>query len=522
MAKKDRSGSKADKTKAAGKGKASSSKPKAASGKAKAGKAANAEQQRVEAIEKTEATEPEPFSRGIDEADRRAGKQARAVRPRTSFAGWEPAADRPDPVEILEAQAATRVPELVPIRRGRMASSAFAFYRGAAAVMAWDLGQADNTGLDVQLCGDAHLANFGGFAAPDRTLVFDLNDFDETLPGPFEWDVQRLVASFEIAGRSRGFADSTRTKIVKRASASYRKAMTTFAGMTELDLWTLRLDAGSLTQWVGQEAKAKTLANLQRNLAKAQRKDRFKALARLTETVDGDLRFVSDPPLLVPAHEVVGDLRGDELDQVVQYLLGEYVQTLPYQNQRLLERYTYRHTARKVVGVGSVGTRCWVILFTGRDDADPLFLQVKQAEASVLEPFANPSTFSQHGHRVVAGQSLVQAATDPFLGWVRYEAPEGPRDFYIRQLWDWKASADLTTMPAESMSIYAEICGWTLARAHARSGDRGAIAAYLGGNDTFDRAMASFAVAYADQNDRDHAALVEAIRTGRLVAETGI
>src|SRR6478736_7286172 len=336
-----------------------------------------------------------------DEDSKTKGRAARKIRHRSSLANWEPAAGRPDPVEVLQDQARDRVPELLPIRYGRMADSAFAFYRGAAAVMAWDLAQSPNTGLGVQLCGDAHLSNFGGFAAPDRQLVFDLNDFDETLPGPFEWDLLRLGASFEIAGRSLGFAPAKRAAIVQKAANAYRRAMANFATLTDLDLWTVRLDSATLESWVGTEAKASVLAQLQKAVAKAKTKDRFKALARLTQPVDGDIRFVSDPPLLVPAQELYGDLAGEQLDDAIRHLLGSYTDTVSYRSRQLLDRYSYRHTARKVVGVGSVGTRCWVVLLTGRTDADPLFLQVKEANASVLEPYLGASEFGNHGQRVV-------------------------------------------------------------------------------------------------------------------------
>ncbi len=457
-----------------------------------------------------------------DTDSRTSGRSARKQRPRSSFGEWSAAAGRPDPVEVLQEQAQGRVESLLPIRYGRMAASPFAFYRGAAAVMAWDLAQDQSTGLRVQLCGDAHLSNLGGFAAPDRQMVFDLNDFDETLPGPFEWDVQRLGASFEIAARSLGLPEAKRSSIVARSASSYRRAMAQFATMTDLDLWAVRLDGAALEEWVGAEAKASILAQLQKALAKAKTKDRFKALSRLTRPVDGDIRFVSDPPLLVPAHEVFGELGGDELDTAIQQLLGGYTSTVSYRSQQLLERYTYRHTARKVVGVGSVGTRCWVVLLTGRTDADPLFIQVKQASQSVLEPYAGASEYPNHGQRVVYGQSLMQAAADPFLGWLGFEGPEGYHEFYLRQLWDWKASVDVASMTPTGLGIYAEICGWTLARAHACTGDRDALTGYLGSSTTFDTALASYASAYADQNERDHAGLVAAIADGRVEAVSGI
>lgn len=457
-----------------------------------------------------------------EEQSRKDGRAARKLRPRSTFGEWAPAAGRPDPVEVLQEQAKGRVESLLPIRYGRMAASPFAFYRGAAAVMAWDLAQDPDTGLRVQLCGDAHLSNLGGFAAPDRQMVFDLNDFDETLPGPFEWDVLRLAASFEIAARSLGLPVAKRSETVARTMGSYKRAMARFAGMTDLDLWSLRLDGPALEEWVGAEAKASVLAQLQKTLTKARRKDRFKALSRLTRPVDGDIQFVSDPPLLVPAHELFSELGGQELDTAIQQLMGQYTETVSYRTASLLDRYTYRHTARKVVGVGSVGTRCWVVLLTGRNDEDPLFIQVKQANQSVLEPYAGASEFTNHGQRVVNGQSLMQAATDPFLGWLGFEGPEGYHDFYLRQLWDWKASADVASMNPVGLGLYGEICGWTLARAHACTGDRDALLAYLGSGTTFEKAVAAYSAAYADQNEKDHAALVAAIADGKIEAQSGI
>jgi uncharacterized protein (DUF2252 family) len=457
-------------------------------------------------------------------ADRQeAGKAARKRRPRSSLRDWQPAPDRRPPLEILEAQATTRVPELVPIRYGRMAANAFAFYRGGAAIMAADLGASPHSGLQVQLCGDAHLANFGGFASPERSFLFDINDFDETHPGPFEWDVQRLAASIEIATRHRGFAGSVGSDAVQRMARSYRSAMQRFSTMSNLDVWYQRLDVADLIARFGQEAGAKVLAQLQRSVTKAQSKDRLKALAKLTRRVDGELRFRSDPPLLVPAEELFSEIELGELHDSLEEILAQYAHTLSYNRRCLLETYRFVQVARKVVGVGSVGTRAWAVLLVGRDDDDPLFLQVKQAEQSVLEPYLGRSEFPNHGQRVVAGQGLMQAASDIFLGWQRVEGVDGiARDFYVRQLWDWKASANLDTMTPEVLSIYSDICGWTLARAHARSGDRIAIASYLGRSDTFDRSLAAYATAYADQNDRDHAALVDAIRAGQLTAQTGI
>ncbi len=448
------------------------------------------------------------------------GKAARAEVPRTSHGEWAPASDRPDPLALLEAQEATRVPELVPIRHGRMAASPFAFYRGAANVLAADLASVPHTGLKVQLCGDAHLVNFGGFASPERSMLFDLNDFDETLPGPFEWDVKRLGASLEVAGRSRGFDRKIRAGIVTDAVRTYREAMRRFARTQNLDVWYARLAVDDIVARWGQSLGGEALKAFRRTVEKAESKDRLKAEAKLTELVDGEPRFISDPPLLVPAEELYEDAERQVLEQSMHDTLRTYRHTLQDDRRHLLESYRFTQLARKVVGVGSVGTRCWVALMVGLDNGDPLFLQVKEAEASVMEPYLGRSGFANHGQRVVQGQRLVQAASDIFLGWA--QVPNGvdgrPHDYYMRQLWDWKASANVDTMAPEMFDVYGQICGWTLARAHARSGDRVAIAAYLGSSDVFDQAIARFSVHYADQNELDHAALVDAIASGRMEA----
>ncbi|HSS10479.1 MAG TPA: DUF2252 domain-containing protein [Acidimicrobiales bacterium] len=451
------------------------------------------------------------------------GKAARAKAPLEGHGEWAPAADRPDPLALLEEQAQSRVPELVPIRHGRMAASPFAFFRGAAYVLAADLGPTPRSGLDVQLCGDAHLSNFGGFASPERTMVFDVNDFDETLPGPFEWDIKRLAASLEIAARDSGCKGSERTGIVRQATRAYRQTLRRFAGMTNLEVWYSRLDeAGIVGNW-GQGIGAKVLKTFQQNVEKAQAKDRMKAMAKLTRRVDGELRIVSDPPLIVPVEEVFSDADAEAITEAVHAVLRSYRRSLPGEHRHLLESYRFVDVARKVVGVGSVGTRAWVALLLGRDDQDPLFVQVKEAEASVLEPFLGKSAFNNHGQRVVEGQHLMQAASDIFLGWERNPGMDGrPHDYYMRQLWDWKYSAVIETMTPQIMGIYGEICGWTLARAHARSGDRIAIASYLGNSERFDEAIARFARAYAEQNDLDHRALVEGIATGRMQAQSGV
>jgi uncharacterized protein (DUF2252 family) len=450
------------------------------------------------------------------------GKAARLATPRSSHGDWEPSADR-DPLGILAAQEQTRVPELIPIRNGRMAASPFAFYRGAAAVMAADLGPTPRTHLDVQLCGDAHLMNFGGFASPERSLVFDVNDFDETLPGPFEWDVKRLAASLEVAARERGFDTKVCTRIVTSAVASYREGMREYAAMNNLDLWYTQLDIVKVAQAYSADISRKAMKNMNRNVEKAESKDRLKAAAKLTRLVDGVPEFVSNPPLLVPVRDLFSEARTAEFQDSIRGALRSYRRTLTNERRHLLETYGYIDIARKVVGVGSVGTRCYVVLLLGRDNGDPLLIQVKEAEASVLEPYLHKSTYANHGHRVVAGQKLTQAASDIFLGWERITGIDGQeRDFYMRQLWDWKASADVDGMDAPTLEIYGRICGRTLARGHARSGDRIAIAAYLGSSTTFDDALARFAAAYADQNDRDHTELTEAIKDGRVDAEPGV
>jgi uncharacterized protein (DUF2252 family) len=448
------------------------------------------------------------------------GKAARAQARRSSHSTLDVATDR-DPIGLLEAQAQSRLSTLVPIRYGRMIPSPFAFFRGAATVMAHDLASTPRAGLSAQLSGDAHLANFGGFASPDRALVFDLNDFDETLPGPFEWDVKRLAASFEIVARDRNFASADRAGAVLGVTRAYREAMRQFAGAGDLTVWYARLDAGAIVAELHAAHDRKLAKALQRSEAKAQRNDRMRALARLTYEVGEEPRFVSDPPLIVPLADLLD--RGDEADGLesrIRALFRSYLRTLPDDRRSLLERFRYVDLARKVVGIGSVGTRCWLLLMLGRDEHDPLFLQIKEAEASVLEPLLGRSSFGAQGRRVVEGQRLMQAASDIFLGWVHTkEALDGGAyDFYVRQLWDWKSSVDVETILPHGLALYAIACGWTLARAHARSGDRIAIDAYLGKSDSFDHAVAEFAAAYADLNEHDHRALVQAAADGRITA----
>jgi uncharacterized protein (DUF2252 family) len=449
------------------------------------------------------------------------GKAARSEVPRASHAVYDPAADRPDPVGLLERQAVTRVPDLVPVRYARMLASPFSYFRGAALSMAADLAATPVSGLAVQACGDAHLSNFGVYASPERALVFDLNDFDETLPGPWEWDVKRLAASLEVAGRGNGWRPGPRRTVVTAAVARYREAMRVFAGQGDLAVWYARAETGALREQFGSQLAAREQGQADRALAKARTRDSLQALAKLTQQVDGRPRIVADPPLLVPLSDLVaGAADQAKLETELSRLLGGYRRTLETDRRYLLEQFEFADMARKVVGVGSVGTRCWIVLMLGRDASDPLFLQVKEAERSVLEEFAGASTYANHGQRVVAGQRLMQAASDIFLGWQRTEVdPDGrPHDYYVRQLRDEKFSADIEALTVSGMRAYGELCGWTLARAHARSGDRIAIAAYLGQSAVFDQAIAEFAAAYADQNERDHQALAAAVASGRVTA----
>jgi uncharacterized protein (DUF2252 family) len=454
-----------------------------------------------------------------------AGKEARKLAPRSSQADWTPGPDRVGPLEVLAEQDKTRVPELVPVRYGRMLASAFTFYRGAAGIMAADLAASPDSGLRVQLCGDAHLSNFGVFQAPDRRLVFDINDFDETLPGPFEWDVKRLAASVAIGARDRQFSAAECAAAVLASVSAYRTAMAQFAGMAELDVWYARLDVeGAASQWQQDAGKAER-RRLEKNLDKARNKGSLRALKKLTETVDGQLRIADRPPLLVPIDKLA-EREGREPAEIrtlIEGLLGKYRESLDDQAGVLAARYSYVDAAHKVVGVGSVGTRAWIALLLGRDAEDPLFLQMKEAGPSVLEPFAGASEFKNHGHRVVAGQRLTQAASDVLLGWLTVEGIDGKkRDFYVRQLWDGKGSAEIETMSAPTMATYAGLCGWSLARAHARTGDPQAIAAYLGHGDKFDHAIAEFSEAYADQNQADYEVVIGAERAGNLKVESGV
>ncbi len=459
-------------------------------------------------------------------ADRAArGKAARAEVPRDSHAAFDPPKDRPDPIALLEEQAKTRVPELVPVRWGRMMVSPFTYYRGAALPMASDLATTPVSGLAVQACGDAHLSNFGMFGSAERRLMFDVNDFDETLPGPWEWDVKRLAASLEVAARDNGLLPKQRREIVAAGVSRYRQAMREFAAMTNLDVWYAHVDVTELRAQFDTQLRARQRKLLDQGLAKAHTRDSMQELAKLTRIVDGRPRIISDPPLLVPIDELIpAETDRADLEGELTGLLAKYQRTLETDRRYLFQQFEFCDMARKVVGVGSVGTRCWIVLMLGRDETDPLFLQVKEAEASVLSRFVGASKYANQGQRVVAGQRLMQASSDIFLGWQRIEAGlDGrSRDFYVRQLRDWKFSVEIGLLRPEGLQMYAALCGWTLARAHARSGDRIAIAAYLGGSDVFDRAIAKFASAYADQNERDHQALVDAVKSGRITAEQGL
>ena len=456
------------------------------------------------------------------------GRAARAQAPRSSLAEFRSPDRRPDPVDLLEGQARDRIPELVPIRYGRMLVSPFTFYRGAALVMSSDLATAPSPGLRVQLCGDAHFSNFGIFGTPERRLVFDINDFDETLPGPFEWDVKRLAASFAVAGRDLGFTRSARAAIVTACATRYRTAMAEFAAMGNLDLFYASPDVEQVLapyrKTVDRDPLAKIMnRNVERVIAKARGRDSRNAAQRFTHLVDGEPRIVPDPPLIEPVADLLGSDDTAAFFGWARGLLRDYRRTLSTDRRRLLESYRLVNLARKVVGVGSVGTAAWIVLLLGRDDEDPLFLQLKEAPPSVLERYLGRSEYRNGGHRVVAGQRLMQAVGDVFLGWIHITAPDGrERDFYVRQLRDWKGSVEVERMVEPGMRVYADLCGWTLARAHARSGDRVAIAAYLGSGGAFDRAIAAFAEAYADRNEADHAALTEAVASGRLEAASGL
>jgi uncharacterized protein (DUF2252 family) len=451
-----------------------------------------------------------------------AGKVARVRVPLDSHAEFV-TADRADPIKLLETQTVTRVPELVPIRYGRMIATPFSFYRGAALVMATDLARTPNSGIQVQLCGDAHMSNFGIYASPERRLVFDINDFDETHPGPFEWDVKRLAASLAVAAGDNGFTAKKRRKIVLAAAAGYRQSMIDFAGQGNLAVWYSHANMDDILTQIGDQLDAKRKTRTQAALNKAHNRDSLQALAKLTTRVDGRARILSQPPLLVPVEELWGQEEATASYEQLRNLISSYRRTLQWDRRHLVEQFKLVQVARKVVGVGSVGTREWILLFEGVDGGDPLFLQAKEAQASVLSGFVKTSGVKNQGERVVNGQHLMQASSDIFLGWQRFTGFDGvERDFYVRQLRDGKGSVVVEEMVPDGMAFYGRICGQALARAHSRSGDRVAIAAYLGKSDRFENAIADFAETCAEQNARDHAELARAAETGRVIAETGI
>ena len=466
---------------------------------------------------------------GLDLGERVArGRAARRTAPRSAHGTWQPAADRPDPIALLQDQAKTRVPELVPIRYGRMLVSPGTFFRGGALIMASDLAATPRSGITVQLCGDAHLSNFGLFASPERQLMFDINDFDETLPGPWEWDVKRLAASFEIAGRDLGFATDDRRAIVVAGVDEYRKRMRHAAGMRTLDAWYEHMRIDEVTGWMKTEVRRNRLAkknarSVERDITKARTRDSVRVFAKRAGKVDGELRILRDPPLITPIEDLILSRSARErAEKSVRKLIKSYRRTLA-DHHHPIEEFRYVHMARKVVGVGSVGTRCWIFLMIGRDNKDPLFLQAKEAQSSVLERYVGQSQYTHHGERVVVGQRLMQAASDIFLGWLRVTDIDGQiRDYYLRQFQDWKGSAQIDSLVVPGAILYARVCGTALARAHARWGDRIAIASYLGNRDNFDQAIADFSVRYADQNERDYEALARAVKSGRLPAETGL
>ena len=481
----------------------------------------------------------------VDERTAR-GRDAASVTPPSTHSGWKPAGDRPDPVVLLEAQNLTREPDLVPVRHGRMMVSPFTFYRGAAKIMAADLADTPVAGLDVQLCGDAHLSNFGLFASPERKLLFDLNDFDETLPGPFEYDVKRMAASFTVAARNNGFSKADTRASTLAAVTAYREAMASFAQMGTMEVWYAHMDEDELMKGVhdalagitkskkGEKGKKGKKGEVDKKFAKQREKiaektrekahtrDSLQALSKLAEIVDGKYRIVSQPPIVVPQRDLAATygLSADEAVQAIREQFVAYRATLQDDRRDLLERFEIVDTARKVVGVGSVGTRAFIVLLQGRDAHDPLFLQIKEATASVLEEYLGKSKYRQHGERVVQGQRMMQAASDIYLGWTK--GVDVRRHFYWRQLRDMKGSIEAETLLPLGLSFYARICGWTLARAHARSGDPVAIAEYLGASDAFDQSITDFSLAYADQNEEDFQEFVNAVQSGRLQALEGV
>jgi uncharacterized protein (DUF2252 family) len=450
------------------------------------------------------------------------GKAARRQVPLARHAEWDPPARRVDPVDLLEEQARSRIPELVPIRYGRMLVSPFSYFRGAALPMASDLAGTAISGIRVQLCGDAHLSNFGMFGSPERHLIFDVNDFDETGPGPWEWDVKRLAASVEVAGRENGYSKKQRERIVRRSVRSYRATMREFAGMPMMSVWYAHLDVEEILPHFSSLLDPKKTPNVWKAISQARAHDSHQAFDKLCHVQDGEIRIVHDPPLIVPVEEFVAGSDPGVTSEALDRIISSYRDSLEPSRRHLLGQYRYAHLARKVVGVGSVGTEAWIVLLLAQEDDSPLLLQVKEAQQSVLERFTATTEFSNHGERVVIGQRLMQAASDIFLGWLTFSWDHTERDYYFRQLRDWKGSVDVDGMTPAGMDLWSRMCGWTLARAHARTGDRIATAAYLGKSDAFDLAVTEFAASYADQNERDYRALEHAVAGGRIVANPGI
>ncbi|MEV5666469.1 DUF2252 domain-containing protein [Streptomyces flaveolus] len=465
-------------------------------------------------------TVPSAFTASLPPVERAAyGRKARKRASRSCHGWYETGQPRADPIELLERQSAERVPALVPIRYGRMLESPFRFYRGAAAVMAADLAPLPSSGLQVQLCGDAHPLNFRLLASPERRLVFDINDFDETLPGPFEWDVKRLAAGFVIAARANGFSPKEQDSAVRACVRAYRQRMREFAGMPTLDIWYAQDDADQVRRLLVTKAEGEAEHRLRDAAARARTRTHMRAFAKLTRVTAEGRRITPDPPLITPLGDLLADPSEAGRKEELRSVVNGYARTLPTERRYLLRHYRLVDMARKVVGVGSVGTRCWVLLLLGRDDDDPLLLQAKEASESVLAAHTGGERYDNQGRRVVTGQRLIQTTSDIFLGWTHVTGLDGQgRDFYVRQLWDWKGIARPETMGPGLLSLFARLCGACLARAHARSGDPVALAAYLGGSDRFDRALAEFAQSYADQNERDHQALRAACRSGRITA----
>lgn len=466
-------------------------------------------------------TVPRAFTASLPPAERAAyGRSARRRASRSSHGWYETAQQRPDPVEVVERQSAERVPELVPIRYGRMLESPFRFYRGAAAIMAADLAPLPSTGLQVQLCGDAHPLNFRLLASPERRLVFDINDFDETLPGPFEWDVKRLAAGFVTAARANGFSLKEQNSTVRACVRAYRERIHEFAGMRTLDIWYAQDDADRLRELMASSRDEEAARRTARATQRARTRTHLRAFAKLTRVTAQGRRITPDPPLITPIDHLLDDPSEEGRERELRSLVDGYARTLPSERRHLLRHYRLVDMARKVVGVGSVGTRCWILLLLGRDDDDPLLLQAKEAQESVLSAHTGGDPYDNQGQRVVTGQRLIQTTSDIFLGWTRVVGLDGQeRDFYVRQLWDWKGIAQPETMGPGLLAFFGRLCGASLARAHARSGDPLAIAAYLGAGDRFDRALTEFAQSYAAQNERDFAALEAACRSGRIRAE---